>query len=395
MDPNENPFSSKYLTTNVSNTYWFLFVLCIGLLVIAALLGFRQRANVGPVGLQGTEGLKGPTGPPGRFEAAQGPTGPSGYRGLRGPIGDVGPKGNPGPATTFLNVNIYSTGSNESPSGLFVPLQGTESTTYDVDLTFPEADPFTLGSVNTSYVDFLVNGVQQNPDVTITQVGNTVSFDFTLVNGPAGPSGIQGPTGPLGPTGPMGPTGPSGQSVTGIQGPTGPAGISGPYGYSYDTWLYYLTPGISGNGTTPLVLTNINGIVDNLPWSNIAVASPTGYSPAMNDLGEWTCPRAGVYRFNICISIQTGNATEGYYIMYRNEDFWYEQALAVNNAGVNIFTYTLLANLGDVFKFIGFVPNNVYNTQAISVTAFTNESFWHIQRIGNFNNPTSITGISI
>jgi hypothetical protein len=393
MDPNENPFSSKYLTTNVSNTYWFLFVLCIGLLVIAALLGFRQRANVGPVGLQGTEGLKGPTGPPGRFEAAQGPTGPSGYRGLRGPIGDVGPKGNPGPATTFLNVNIYSTGSNESPSGLFVPLQGTESTTYDVDLTFPEADIFTLGSVNTSYLDFLVNGVQQNPDVTITQVGNTVSFDFTLVNGPAGPSGIQGPTGPLGPTGPMGPTGPSGQSVTGIQGPTGPAGLSGPYGYSYDTWLYTLRSPFN-DGTCQLLLRQWQSFLGdqvNIPWGEIPpLADPTGYPFAMTPIGNWVCPRAGVYRINMCLSIQTGNPNVAYYILFRNDDFWYEQGIVANSPGVNVVTYTVLANLGDVFRFRPAVPNNI----PFMVTAFSAESFLFIQRIGNFNNPTSITGIT-
>jgi hypothetical protein len=380
MDPNENPFSSKYLSTNVSNTYWYLFILCLGLLVIAAFLGFRQRGPVGPQGPSGPVGLKGPIGTRGRFESSQGPTGPIGYTGLRGTRGAEGPAGSFGPPTTFLGVNITATGSTDNPSGYFVPLQGSESSHYDVDLVLPEAVPFTVGTINTTFLDFLdPNGTQRNPDVILTDTGSgIINFDFTLINGP---SGLQGPTGPSGPTGPIGPTGPTGSygpGILGIQGPTGPAGLSGPYGFSYDTWVY----GVPYSNTALYTINAANRI----NWVKEII--PNGYADPMNTTGQWTCPEAGVYRLVVVLNVFQPNLNFPNLIFYRNNSFWYEQGISVTTAGTNTFTMNVLVNLGDVLYF----ETSPASQETIEVSVYG--SFWFIQKIGNLNNAPSLTGIN-
>jgi hypothetical protein len=261
-----------------------------------------------------------------------------------------------------------------------VPLQGSESSHYDVDLVLPEAVPFTVGTINTTFLDFLdPNGTQRNPDVILTDTGSgIINFDFTLINGP---SGLQGPTGPSGPTGPIGPTGPTGSygpGILGIQGPTGPAGLSGPYGFSYDTWVY----GVPYSNTALYTINAANRI----NWVKEII--PNGYADPMNTTGQWTCPEAGVYRLVVVLNVFQPNLNFPNLIFYRNNSFWYEQGISVTTAGTNTFTMTVLVNLGDVLYF----ETSPASQETIEVSVYG--SFWFIQKIGNLNNAPSLTGIN-
>ena len=134
-----------------------------------------------------------------------GPTGPTGAKGNTGLTGSTGPTGPTGNSATVSSNGVLYT--------------GTTNTGYQF---YNESYSATAVTGTTAGVTFcnVVNGADR-----------TITWNFTLPQGPAGSNGTNGSTGPTGPTGPQGNPGSS------ITGPTGPTGATGPTGPTGSTTL--------------------------------------------------------------------------------------------------------------------------------------------------------------
>ena len=201
----------------------------------------------GPPGEQGPQGEQGPPGPQGE-QGETGPAGPKGDKGdpftyedftaeqlasLRGPQGEQGPKGDLGPE------------GPQGPTGETGP-QGPEGPQGPPGEQGPQGEPGAdgvAGSAATIQIGTVTSG--SAPSVTNSGTENAAVFDFVLVPGPQGPSGVDGTQGPPGETGPQGEQGPKGD--TGPQGEKGDTGSQGPQGAPGENGGYYL-PALDAEG---------------------------------------------------------------------------------------------------------------------------------------------------
>ncbi len=138
----------------------------------------------GPTGPTGPQGIQGPTGPQG----IQGPTGPQGIQGIpgiqgpqgiqgaTGPQGEIGPTG---PTGTSSTITIGTTTTGEPGTEATITNTGTQEAAI-FNFTIPQGPTGPTGP----------QGIQGIPGIQ-------------------GPQGIQGATGPQGEIGPTGPTGTS------------------------------------------------------------------------------------------------------------------------------------------------------------------------------------------
>ena len=208
------------------------------------------QGDIGPTGPQGEKGPQGVQGVPGE-QGPVGETGPAGPKGdkgdpftyedftaeqleaLRGPQGEQGPKGDTGPE------------GPQGPTGETGP-QGPEGPQGPPGEQGPQGEPGAdgvAGSAATIQIGTVTSG--SAPSVTNSGTENAAVFDFVLVPGPQGPSGVDGTQGPPGETGPQGEQGPKGD--TGPQGEKGDTGSQGPQGAPGENGGYYL-PALDAEG---------------------------------------------------------------------------------------------------------------------------------------------------
>lgn len=171
-----------------------------------------------------------------RAEGSPGPQGPAGPEGPQGEPGPQGPKGEPFRYEDFTPEQLAELTGPQGPKGDAGPPgeQGPQGE--------PGADGV-AGSAATIQIGTVTSG--SAPSVTNSGTENAAVFDFVLVPGPQGPSGVDGTQGPPGETGPQGEQGPKGD--TGPQGEKGDTGSQGPQGAPGENGGYYL-PALDAEG---------------------------------------------------------------------------------------------------------------------------------------------------
>ena len=171
-----------------------------------------------------------------RAEGSPGPQGPAGPEGPQGEPGPQGPRGEPFRYEDFTPEQLAELTGPQGPKGDAGPPgeQGPQGE--------PGADGV-AGSAATIQIGTVTSG--SAPSVTNSGTENAAVFDFVLVPGPQGPSGVDGTQGPPGETGPQGEQGPKGD--TGPQGEKGDTGSQGPQGAPGENGGYYL-PALDAEG---------------------------------------------------------------------------------------------------------------------------------------------------
>lgn len=181
----------------------------------------------GPTGPSGPSGPAGPTGPTGAT-GTTGATGATGPQGVKGDTGDPGPTG-----ATGATGPAGADGTGTTPG----PVPWTPPSVWDNVTAYVVGPPASLVTYSGESYVAILDGTNNQPDISPTYWRKIVEKGATGSTGAAGAAGADGAPGPAGADGATGPQGPPGadgapgmDGATGATGAAGPTGATGPQG---------------------------------------------------------------------------------------------------------------------------------------------------------------------
>ena len=311
----------------------------------------------GPAGPAGIDGATGPQG----AQGSTGPEGPIGPQGIPGATGPQGPKGDAGSGVTIEGTIDYvgpPAFAGSSAGAMWIDVNGDgwvwdgAAWTNVGPIRGPQGDTGATGP----------QGVQGPKGDTGAQGIQGVKGD-TGATGAQGPQGIEGPMGPEGEDGLVGATGAQGpqgiQGVKGDTGNTGPQGVEGPIGPQGIQGV----KGDTGAPGTPAPVPYCFGYYRNtaltigtamtdIGWTALEFGVLEGFT---TNLTSFTCTVAGLYQFDISITLNPAAAT--WVNLYWNKNGTsFKSSTTSSFAAANTtvsFSFIMNVAVADVLKLTG------------------------------------------